>query len=97
MRTDYSEALAEAKQAKEANVALRQQLGSAKKVAGDGGRGEDQEALQAENQHLDGKLKQLRKFQLPFPAHKEDFKATESVKVSQAATDHCVATLVQGF
>ena len=37
LRTDYGQALAEAKQAKEANVALRQQLGSAHKVAGGGG------------------------------------------------------------
>lgn len=34
---------------------------------------------------------------MPFSIRKEDFKAAESVKVSQAATDHCVATLVQGF
>ena len=45
LRTDYGQALAEAKQAKEANVALRQQLGSAQKAAGGGGQGEDQKAL----------------------------------------------------
>ena len=62
LRTDYGEALAEAKQAKEANAALRQQLGSAQQAAGGGGQGKDQEALQVKDQHLDGKLKQLQKF-----------------------------------
>lgn len=46
---------------------------------------------------MDGKLQQLRKFQLPFVMRKEDIKTTETVKVSQEATVSCMGALVRGF
>ena len=95
MREDYGEALRESKQAKEANIALRDQLEAVKKAAREGGQVQVQDSqLQAEHQRLDRKLKQLRQFQLPLQLRKEDFTAAETVKVSQAVVDECVQLLV---